>query len=102
MPTRLPSQNGYRSSEVSSTDNTSSTSIEPQPAPFTLCFGPRIDCPHDSSRPEPPRGLLMITTNPPADCTCASSKKVSPYCVCGPPCTSRSTGYFCAGSKSLG
>ena len=79
---------GSAASAVSSTASTSSTSTPPQPLPgATGCFGPRIAWPHACSRPEPPRGLLISTTNPAAAWNCASSKNVSPYCVCGPPWT---------------
>ena len=44
----------------------------------------------------------MTTTKPAAAWNCASSKNVSPYCVCGPPCTLSITGYDCDGSKSAG
>ena len=64
--------------------------------------GPRIACPHPSWRPLPPRGLPSTTTNPAVACAWNSSKKVSPYWVCGPPCTLRSTGYRSEGSKSAG
>ena len=61
-----------------------------------------IDWPHDSSRPEPPRGLLIRTTKPAAAWNWASSKYVSPYCVCGPPWTLRIAGYVAVGSNPAG
>ena len=62
-----------------------------------------IAWPHACSRPEPPRGLHISTTKPAAAWNCASSKNVSPYCVCGPPCTlSDRPGSCSAASKSAG
>ena len=56
------------------------------------CFGPMIAWPHAVSRPLPPRGLHISTTNPAAACIWASSKNVSPYWVNGPPWTLSRTG----------
>ena len=87
----------------SSTAMMSSTSTEPQPEPLAVAaFGPRIDWPHDVSRPLLPRGLHITTTNPAAACICASSKNTSPYWVNGPPWTLSNTGYRVASAKSRG